>query len=321
MDDSSSIIKTPGKITENIYLVDLYQYGFPMTCSAFIFKTLKSIIIMDTGTSNEIPAIIKFMQQQELSLKKIEFLIPSHAHFDHSGGVWQLWETIKDHNPNVKVLTTEATQKQLQDPTTHMMRAKRTFGDLVGEMKALPDNAYEITVPNEPLKISGLEDSKEFMLVSSPGHTPDQVCPTLFEEGRPEFMFLAEAAGSLFHSQRLVTLGTGMPPGYNFKTYVESLNKIIELEPSNVGYCHFGAVKGKENVLKVLKENLEFSYFFRDFVKEKYMESGKTRFVVEQFVEQELEKRTEFPKNALITNVIAAIVYGELIDLGLKEPK
>ncbi|MFX1513788.1 MAG: MBL fold metallo-hydrolase, partial [Promethearchaeota archaeon] len=239
MDETNSIIKNPGKITNEIYLIDLLQYGFPRTCSAFIFETSESIIIMDTGTSNDIHAILKFMQNQELSLKKTQFLIPSHYHFDHFGGAWKLWAIIKEKNPNVKILTTEATQNQLQNPIIHMKRAKRTFGDLIGEMKAFPDNAFEIVSPNEPIRISGLDNSKEFMLISSPGHTPDQVCPTLFEEGKTKFMYLAEAAGSLFHSRELITIGTGMPPDYNFKTYIKNLNKIIELKPHNTGYCHF----------------------------------------------------------------------------------
>ncbi|MFX0092030.1 MAG: MBL fold metallo-hydrolase, partial [Candidatus Hodarchaeota archaeon] len=277
--------------------------------------------IMDVGTSNEVSSVLNFMKANDLSLKKVKYIVPSHFHFDHFGGGGKLWKIIKEYNPDAKILTTENTQEQLQDPDLHLQRAKRTFGDFVGTMDMLPDKAYEIVDPNERIRIPGLKRSKEFMLVSSPGHTPDHVCPALFERDTSKFMYLGEAAGAIFHSNKPITFGTSMPPDYNFKMYLQSLDKIIEFKPQNVGYCHFGAIKGEANVIKALRDNKEFTIFFRNFVKEKFSESGKIRHVVEQFIEQELGKRIESQYLDLLTNTIVALVYGQLIDLGLKKPK
>jgi len=315
----NSIITASGKITSEIYHLDIEQYNMSRSCSIFFLVTPESIVIMDVGTSDDVDSIFEFMKINNFPLKKTQYLVPSHHHFDHFGGGWKLWKVIHDFNPDVKVLTTGKTKRLLQNPSDHIIRAKRTFGEFVGVMKPLPDDAYEIVKLNRPIQIIGLE--KQFQLISTPGHTSDHVSPTLFDEDKTEFIYLSECAGGLLHSEKLVTLPSSMPPEFDFHTYIQSLTKVINLKPQNIGYAHAGVVKGHEAVRLVLKEHRDFSFFFRDFVKNKYLERGETRYVVEQFIEQIMQERSDVHYNELYSNYVVAVVYGQLIDLGFKGPK
>ena len=314
-----SITKTSGKITSEIFHLDINQYGIPRSCSVYLLVTPQSIVIMDIGTSNDVNSILEFLKVNNLPLKKIKYLIPSHHHFDHFGGGWKLFERIKKENSQVKVLTTMETKLQLQDSEEHLSRAKRTFGERIGLMNPLPEEAYEIIEANESILIPGLK--KQFLLLATPGHTSDHVCPTLINNGETEFVYLGESAGGLLHSQQLLTVPSSMPPEFKFNTYIKSLRKLIKLKPHNVGYAHSGVVQGQEATKQILKEHLDFSFCFRDFVENKFTERRETRFVVEQFIEQEMKKRSESYTHKLYTNYVVAVVYGQLIDLGLKEPK
>ncbi len=274
---------------------------------------------MDVGTSDDVDSILKFMKDINLPLKKVKYLVPSHHHFDHFGGGWRLWETIRKVNPKIKILTTEETKRLLQDPNDHINRAKRTFGDFVGVMEPVPDEAYKIVGTDEPIQIPGFE--KEFELIATPGHTSDHVCPTVFKDDITEFTYLSECAGGLLHSQKLITTPSSMPPEFDFKTYIQSLQKIIDLKPLNAGFAHAGVVRGQDQVMQALTESKRYSYYFRDFVKINFLKQGRTRYVVEQFIEHEMEERTDVPYNELYTKYVVAVVYGQLIDLGLKKPK
>ena len=99
--------------------------------------------------------------------------------------------------------------------------------------------------------------------------------------------------------------------------------RIRHKQAANIGLAHFGAVLGETPTTKLLIENLEFTYFFRKFVNEKYHEKGETRYIVEEFLENELPNRVDLEhlKSGIMTDVIVALVYGQLIDLGLKKPK
>ena len=113
-------------------------------------------------------------------------------------------------------------------------------------MKSIPNNAFEIVAPDQEIEIQGLPENQMLKLESTPGHTPDHITPTLYNEGTVAFMHLGEAAGTLMHASDLVTLGTSMPPEFHFDTYISSLKKIIEKQPANIGLGHFGVVLGKE---------------------------------------------------------------------------
>jgi glyoxylase-like metal-dependent hydrolase (beta-lactamase superfamily II) len=253
----------------------------------------------------------------------IQYLVPTHYHFDHFGGGWSLWNQLKEYNPEVKILTTSATKKQLQNPELHMKRAYRTFGQSIGIMRAIPDEAFEIVRPNDEVSLLGFTDSQSFSLVPSAGHSDDHVCPTFFNNQKTEFLFAGEAAGTRMHSENLHTLGTSMPPEFSYQTYIESLERLISLNPLNIGLGHFGVVKGLENTLNLLRDNLIFTHRFRSFVKDKYEEKNETRWIVKQFMEHELKDRVNTSKIDMqfLTRIIVALVYGQLIDLGFRDAR
>ncbi len=321
---SLGIFHSSGLITNNVIHIDLEQYNSTEVCSAFLVTTPESNVILDCGTSNDVPTLLTHITTNlRISLKKIKYLIPTHYHFDHFGGGWFLWKQIKEYNPEVKILTTLKTKEQLQEPTLHMKRAGRTFGNMIGEMQGIPEEAFEIIFPDEEILLPGFNETQSLSLVPSPGHCDDHVCPTLFNNYETEFMFLGEAAGTRMNPKNLLTLGTSMPPEFNFTTYVQSLERLIKFNPKNIGLGHFGVIKGQEFALQLMKENLEFTHHFRTFVKDKYEEKNETKWIVDQFIEHELEGRVDPSQIDMrfLTRIIVALVYGQLIDLGFRKPK
>ena len=92
---------TTGKITSEIIHLDIKQYGILRSCSIFLLVTPESIVVMDIGTSNDVHSFLDFMKGNNLALKKVKYIVPSHHHFDHLGGGWKLWKTIREFNPEM----------------------------------------------------------------------------------------------------------------------------------------------------------------------------------------------------------------------------
>lgn len=314
------LTKESGWITENVYMLDILQYNIPSICTTFIIRSKNKIAVLDSGTSNETDNIILTLKNLKIDLTDVDYLIPSHYHFDHAGGMWKLWETISKKNKEVKIVTTSQTQERLLHHTDlHLKRARRTFGDFVGIMNTPPLKAFEIVSYNEILP---LDFDLTLKIIDTPGHTADHSSPLLLNSNFPEFIYLAEAAGTLFHSSQLTTLPSSMPPDFNYKSYINSLEKLISINALNAGYCHIGCVKGVKNVKNVLVDNLNYSKFFRDYLIKKYNEGqGSTRYIVNEFIKNEAPKRTDLPIEGLFSNTILAVVFGQLIDLGLKKFK
>lgn len=327
----NSIITESGKINDYLYHVDLKEFGVPRVLSSFIAEFQDGIIFLDCGTSLEIEKLLKFARKNNIDLHNVKYLIPTHHHFDHAGGMWKLYKRIKEYSPDVKILTNKKTMKLLNDYEFHLNRAKRTFGKFIGEMEEIEENAFELIEPVE--KVEALNSSKSSIMtfhindseitlkiIKSPGHTPDHQCPIFMKNGEIDFIFFGEAVGTIYHSSELVTMPTSMPVFYNHKTYTKTLQKFKKINANMAGFCHFGVVRGKENVDYILEEHKKFIDSFREKIIEYYQEKPKTRYVVRQIMPY-LSKRTDLvgEEHPVMKNIVLGVVYGMMMDLGYRK--
>jgi metallo-beta-lactamase class B len=75
---------TPFRIIGNIYYVGTEGLG------SYLITTPKGHILLDGGLPESAPLIIQNIQTLGFDLTDIKFLLNSHAHFDHSGGLAEL---------------------------------------------------------------------------------------------------------------------------------------------------------------------------------------------------------------------------------------
>ncbi|MHA1999875.1 MAG: hypothetical protein ACTSU9_17320 [Promethearchaeota archaeon] len=75
MQSLSPIQTRSGKVTDQIFHVNLRQFGMPRLTSAFILETPECVIIMGTGTSDDIRAITRFLKKEGIPLEKVKYLV------------------------------------------------------------------------------------------------------------------------------------------------------------------------------------------------------------------------------------------------------
>jgi glyoxylase-like metal-dependent hydrolase (beta-lactamase superfamily II) len=273
---------------------------------------------------------MRYFKRKDISLSSFKYLITSHHHFDHNGGMWKLYKELKDYNPDIKILTNKLTKILLNDYEHHLNRGRSTYGNLVGEMRPIDNSAFKIIRPSsnfnpnpekldviDKFNINGTEI--KLAILQSPGHTPDHQTPLFIKDNSIDFIFLGEAAGTIYHETKLLTMPTSMPIYYNHEDYMRTLNNLRQLNPSSAGYGHFGLVNGKNNVQEILAEHEVFMQNFKSLIVKYYNENPKTNYVLKKIL-PELLPRTDFSINSspLFTNIALGIVYGMMISLGFR---
>ena len=124
------------------------------------------------------------MKKLNIELSSFKYLTTTHHHFDHNGGLWQLYDILKEHNPEVKIVTNEKTMELLNDYEDHLARGKRTYGNLTGIMKPIKEKAFKIIKPSinfntDPINFDFIDSFPikgseiKFGILKTPGHTPD----------------------------------------------------------------------------------------------------------------------------------------------------
>ena len=129
---------------ENIHHIDLLQYQELNITSSFLFFDGKRSLLFDCGTSDNLTPITDYMEKHKIPLKSIEYLVPSHHHFDHNGGIWKLIKLVRKYNPDAKILATELEKSEFQNPERHINAARSTYKNFVGTMSPPEDKEFKI---------------------------------------------------------------------------------------------------------------------------------------------------------------------------------
>ena len=320
-----------GKVNEYLHHIDVEAYGRPRMLSVFLGKFDDGCILIDCGSSLDIKKGLRFFKRNGIELSSFKYLITTHHHFDHNGGLFKLYEEIKKHNSEVKILTNQITKELLNDFKLHLQRGMRTYGDLVGVMKPIRDEAFKIIKPIQDFNIKAekleiidkfsINDSEvKLAIFETPGHTPDHQCPTLIIDGNIDFIQYGESAGTIYHESKLLTMPTSMPIYYNHEKYMETLDKLIDTIPSYAGFGHFGLVTGKNNIKELLTEHKSFMKQFREKIVQFYSEKPETKYVLNK-VSPLLLTRTDLSMehSPVLTGISLGIVYGMMTSLGYRK--
>lgn len=328
--DEAVITLRSGKINEYLHMIDAKAYGTTRMLSVFLGEFEDCSVLFDCGSSLDIKKLLRYFKKSQIPLSSFKYLITSHHHFDHNGGMWKLYEEIKTHNPKVKILTNSMTKALLNDYEHHLNRGRSTYGDLVGEMKPIEDNAFKIIEPSTKFKkntdeldviekftINGLKI--KLAILKTPGHTPDHQTPVLIKDDSIDFIFLGEAAGTIYHYSKLLTMPTSMPIYYNHGAYMKSLENLKQLGPLKAGFGHFGVVNGKVNVRKILLEHESFMKKYKSLIIKYYNEKPETKYILEKILPTLLPRIDLSIEDVPIFKAIAlGIVYGMMISLGFR---
>lgn len=328
---SKKIITKQGKINDYLHLIDMHEFGMRRVLSSFIAEFDDCVIIMDCGSSLDVKRIWRYLKRKDVPLSSVRYLITSHHHFDHVGGMWKLYERVKKCNPNIKILTNLKTKQLLNDSNFHMARGRRTYGDMVGVMKPIEDEAFKLIEPSTRFSnnLDELEIHETFSLnkepvslviFNTPGHTPDHQSIAFIRNEEIDFIFYGEAVGTLYHSSKLLTTPTSMPIFFDHEEYMNSFRNLTKLKtPLMCGFGHFGIVNGKENVAEILCEHGRFINEFRSKVKQFYDENPKTSYVVEHLISFFSGRADIAGDMGLIPdNILLGVVYGMMMSLGYR---
>lgn len=317
-----------GKINEYLHHIDMRTYGTTRMLSVFVGEFEDYSILLDCGSSLDVKKGLRYFKKHNIPLSSFKYLITSHHHFDHNGGMWKLYNELKKFNPDVKILTNSLTKTLLNDYEHHLNRGRSTYGNLVGEMRPIEDRAFKIIEPSTNFNPNRLEVIETFIangsevslaILKTPGHTPDHQTPIFIKDNLIDFIFLGEAAGTLYHNSKLLTMPTSMPIYYNHEDYMKTLENLKQLDPLMAGFGHFGIVNGKNNVREILLEHESFMRKFKNLIVGYYNEKAETKYILEKIL-PELKPRTDLSvdNNPLFTNIVLAIVYGMMISLGFR---
>jgi glyoxylase-like metal-dependent hydrolase (beta-lactamase superfamily II) len=233
------------EVADNIYRLETPIPGTPTVFAVYFIKESEGVLI-EPGPAAAVPSILEGMGQ--IRMKDLAYIIPTHIHVDHAGGTGSLAQIFS----RARVLVHPAGQKHFIDPSKLIESTKAVFGPecegVFGPTLPVPES--QITVPEDGEVIS--VNGRELQIVYTPGHAPH--CISIFDK-KVKGIFCGEALGMPGEGEELFPLPAVAPPSFDQELYLETMEKLKELDARILFYSHGGVGREPDKLISMASEN------------------------------------------------------------------
>jgi len=129
------------KIAPNFFCIDTHDLNRKERTSAYLLIDEK-IALIETSASPSVPYIIEGLNELQISLEDIDYVIVTHIHLDHAGGVGLFLQSC----PNAKLVVHPRGVAHMVNPSRLIASAKSVYGN---EFERL----FDPILPVEPERI------------------------------------------------------------------------------------------------------------------------------------------------------------------------
>jgi len=212
-------------------------------CSYLLYG--EKYALVDVGPTAVSNSLFSMLAEQGIEPDQIDYIILTHIHMDHSGGIGAAVKEMK----NAKVVAHGRARFHLTDPTKLWKASLRVLGDLAmqyGTIEPVPEDRIVDAVDEMDL---GLGPGLQVKLLLTPGHAYHHL--SLFDS-ESEVLIAGEAAGVCVNG----ALRPSTPPPFEFEETVTSIDRLIALEPKKICYAHLGCYDNAVELLKTARLQL-----------------------------------------------------------------
>jgi glyoxylase-like metal-dependent hydrolase (beta-lactamase superfamily II) len=197
---------------------------------------------IDTGTAFAVPRLLGALAALGLAPADVDWVIPTHVHLDHAGGVGTLVQAL----PTARVLVHPRGLRHLVDPTHLYQGALAVYGE--AEMA----RAYGTLVPVPADRIAATEDGGTCELAGRPlafahtaGHARHHHC---IHDARSAAWFTGDTFGMSYPEfvvdDRAFLFPTTTPVQFEPEVLKASIDRLLAAAPRQMFLTHYARVGG-----------------------------------------------------------------------------
>ncbi len=219
------------KITNEIFLVGGGGLTSPEDAAVYLININGHAALVDAGCGRSVEQIVKNIRACRVKPEEIEYLLITHCHFDHTGGV----KGIKDLMPQ-SIVTAHALEAPYLEQGDDTVTAARWYGSSIQPFAV----DRKITGSEEVIQLG----EKRVKAIHTPGHSPGSMVYVIESEG------LTVLFGQDVHGPLDASLKS------DGAAYLKSLELLISLEADILCEGHYGIIKGKKEVADFIRSFL-----------------------------------------------------------------
>lgn len=252
-------------LDHGIYCIDsgFQREGFD--CVYLIVHAGRAAFV-DCATNHTVPRLLETLAALAVPPEHVDWVIPTHVHLDHAGGVGALVEQLA----NARVLVHPRGARHLIDPSKLYQGALAVYGQAImdrdyGQLKAVPEQRVVTTSDGFVLDFAG----RKLVFMDTPGHARHHHC--IWDESS-RGIFSGDTFGLSYREldthKGPWTLITSTPVQFEPDALRASIARLLALAPRYMYLTHFGRVERVSELatqqLALLDRLVELGHSLRD---------------------------------------------------------
>jgi len=239
----------------DIYAIDT---GFqrPRFDAAYLMVEDGRAAFIDTGTNHAVPRLLAALNALGLATDAVDWVIPTHVHLDHAGGVGLLMEAL----PRARALVHPRGLRHMVDPKALWLGALAVYGDeemqrSYGKLVPVPAERAEATHDEQVISLAG----RPLRFIDSPGHAKHH--HAVWDE-KSRSWFTGDTFGLSYRAfdvdGRAWILPTSTPVQFEPDALKATVARLLAAEPVAMQVTHYGRIGGSvEEVRRLAAVMLE----------------------------------------------------------------
>ncbi len=241
-------------IAHGIHVIDT---GFhrPAFDAAYLIVERGRAAFVDTGTNDSVPRLLAALEGSGVARDAVDFVIATHVHLDHAGGVGQLMRQL----PAAQLVVHPQGAPHLIEPSRLMAGARAVYGDdevarTYGEVIGVPAERVLRTADEMTITLAG----RPLKFLDTPGHARHHHC--IWDE-RSRGFFTGDTFGLSYRefdtAHGAWAMPTTTPVQFEPDALRHSIERLLAYAPACMYLTHFGRVSDVPRLAKLLLTQLD----------------------------------------------------------------
>ncbi|AGE22187.1 beta lactamase-like protein [Geobacillus sp. GHH01] len=240
----------PLDLGRRISLIDLYDLRMPQRTGTYVLHE-ENLAIVETGPSPSVPHLLAGLKALHIDPSDIRYIIVTHIHLDHAGGVGLLLQ----HCPNAMVVVHPKGKRHLADPSRLIAGAKAVYGaqfeSLFDPILPVPEERLIVKEDGETLKLSA---ERTLVFYDTPGHANHHVS---IYDSYSRGVFTGDTIGVFYPQLQeaglTFCLPSTSPNQFDPEAMKQSAARLEKLRPERIYFGHFGMLDDPQEAFRQLR--------------------------------------------------------------------
>ncbi|MDH5355416.1 MAG: MBL fold metallo-hydrolase, partial [Gammaproteobacteria bacterium] len=139
----------------------------------YLIQEADEIAIIETGTFHSIPNVLALMSDLGVSNDQVKYVIPTHIHLDHAGGVSAMMDLFEQ----ARLIVHPRGARHMIDPSRLVAGSMAVYGEepfkrLYGEINPVDESRVDIANDLDVYSLAG----RDLVFIDTPGHARHHFC-------------------------------------------------------------------------------------------------------------------------------------------------